>query len=501
MPNREADLLLVNARLFDLAPRRGASPAKRHTVAVKDGVVTSVATARESFGRSGPGTVDPGTRVIDCRGLTLIPGLVDAHCHLLALASSLRSLDCRPPAVSSIPQLQRALRQRALAAPSGRWVRGFGYDHEALLERRHPNRWDLDPFSEGRPVRLHHRSGHACVLNSRGLELAGISRDTPDPVDGVIERDPSTGEPTGLLLEMHEFLRRSLEGSQNPKKFPEELPKESPGEFPEEFKEGVGLLNRKLLECGITTTHDAGPGNDLARWQTFQELRSSGLLECRVTMMAGFPHLEEFREAGLGFGTGGDGPRLGHAKIMLTMTTGALHPGVEELEDMVRRSHRLGFPVAVHAVEREAVSAAAQALGNARSYRGPLAANDRIEHCSECPESLVAQVARSGADVVTQPGLVYWQGDSYLANVEPELIDHLYPTGALRRAGVNVAFGSDAPVTGPNPWPAIYGAVTRKTRSGEPLSARNSGGNTDPRVPVEEALQMYMGGNVAVVVY
>ncbi len=469
------DLLLVNARPLNIDAGAGHSRPATWVVAVKDGFITAVAPNRGEFpslGRS--------TKVVDCRGLTLMPGFVDAHCHLLALASSLQGLDCRPPEVSSIPRLQQSLQERSLATPPGRWVRGFGYDHGALAEKRHPTRWDLDPFSAGRPVRLDHRSGHASVLNSRALELAGIGDDTPDPVDGVIDRNPSTGRPTGLLLEMAAYLRRKLASSQSR----------------EEFQEGVRLLGRSLLEYGITSAQDAGPGNNLDRWQTFEELHSSGLLPCRVTMMAGFPHLQEFRNAGLGFDSGGPWLRLGHAKIMLTMTTGSLQPGVDELEEKVRHAHALGFPVAVHAVEQEAVAAAAWVLAITRPSRGTLAASDRIEHCSECPASLVAEVARSGAGVVTQPGLVYWQGDGYLAGVEPQLINHLYPAGALLRAGVNVAFGSDAPVTGPNPWPAIYGAVTRKTRSGAPLSSGNSSGVPWQGVTVSEALQMHTGWNL-----
>ena len=470
MSSPAPDLLLVNIRPSQ--PIAGAGRPGTRVVAVKDGLITAVALSREESPPAGH-----STRVVDCRGLTLIPGFVDAHCHLLALAASLQGLDCRPPQVSSIPRLQQSLQKRSLATPPGRWVRGFGYDHQALSERRHPTRWDLDPFSAGRPVRLDHRSGHASVLNSRAMELAGIADATPDPVDGVIDRDPATGRPTGLLLEMGAYLRRKLASSQSR----------------EEFQEGVRLLGRSLLEYGVTSVHDAGPGNSLDRWHTFKELRYSGLLSCRVTMMAGFPHLEEFRNAGLGFGSGGPALRLGHAKIMLTMTTGSLQPGVDELEEKVRHAHALGFPVAVHAVEQEAVAVVARVLAKTRPSRGALAASDRIEHCSECPASLVAEVAGSGASVVTQPGLVYWQGDGYLAGVEPELINHLYPAGALLRAGVNVAFGSDAPVTGPNPWPAIYGAVTRKTRSGALLSSRNSGDVPWQGITVNEALQMHTG--------
>ena len=99
--------------------------------------------------------------------------------------------------------------------------------------------------------------------------------------------------------------------------------------------------------------------------------------------------------------------------------------------------------------------------------------------------------------VVTQPGFVYWEGDRYLERVEPSLLPHLYPIGSLARAGVPIAFGSDAPVIEPNPWPAIYGAVTRTTRRGHSLPPEESG-EPGQGIPVEAALRMYtLGGALA----
>jgi hypothetical protein len=342
-------------------------------------------------------------------------------------------------------------------------------------------------------VRLDHRSGHATVLNSRGLALAGIHRDTPDPVEGVIQRDAASGEPNGLLLELAGFLRRRL----------------GPLRSQAELAEGVARLNQLLLQCGITSVQDAGPENDLARWETFQSLKDSGRLACRVTMLAGASHLAGFRAAGLRCGDGDNSLRLGAAKGMLSLTTGTLQPDVQQLREMVAEAQRSGFPIAVHAVEREAVEAVTQVLRGLtpgfatpspslmeRGLGGEAAfssavSRHRIEHCAECPPDLVAQVRRCSAMVVTQPGFVYWEGDRYLERVEPSLLPHLYPVGSLARAGVALAFGSDAPVIDPNPWPAIYGAVTRSTRQGRTLPPGQE-------VAVETALRMYtLGGALA----
>ena len=446
-----ADLLLFNAKVVSLEPGIPVADA----VAVAGETILAVGPGKELVKLAGP-----GSRRIDCRGLTLIPGLIDAHLHLLALAAARHGLDCSPQAVSSIRELLELVRGQAEGTPAARWVRAFGYDHLSLNEGRHPTRWELDSAASHHPVRLDHRSGHATVLNSPGLQMAGIDKDTPDPVDGVIDRVEVTGEPTGLLLDAAAFLRQRL----------------GPSADPAELEERIGQLSQTLLSYGITSVQDAGPGNDFSRWETFRSLGESGRLMCRTTMMAGIAHFAEFREAGLRWGNGDDRLRLGHSKIMLTLATGHLQPSVDALHLMVDQSHREGFPVAIHAVEQEAVAAAVKVLReNPPTLTGTAArSRDRIEHCAECPPELVSQVADCGAIVVTQPGFVYWNGEAYGQRVETSLLPYLYAVGALDRAGVPLAFSSDAPVTDPNPWPAIYSAVTRATNQGGTLPPGDS---------------------------
>ena len=485
--------MLVNAKVLTLEPGQPRVEA----VALRGEIIIAVGGHADVARLAGP-----DTQTIDCQGMCLLPGFVDAHCHLFTTASSLQGLRCGPEQVSNIQGLQAEIRRRAASAPQGGWIRGFGYDEQALEERRHPTRWDLDLAAPRHPVRLDHRSGHATVLNSQGLQSAGIHRDTPDPVEGVIERKEDSGEPTGLLLEMGAFLRQRLGQMRDQK----------------ETDEGIVRLNRLLLSYGITSVHDAGANNGLARWHAFGGLQTSDRLQFRVTMLAGASHLGDFLEEGRHWGYGDQWLRLGHAKIMFSLTTGALHPDIEELGRIVHGAHQSGFPVAVHAVEQEAVAAAAQVFQGIQSgcslerephHSSPTGAGDwgklapgetfshsmhrdRIEHCAECPPKLAAQVCRSGAMVVTQPGFIFWNGDRYRQRVDPGLLNSLYPIGSLNRNGVAVAFSSDSPVIDPNPWPAIYSATTGFSRDAEPLS-----GNRDlpslwtQKVSIETALQMY----------
>ncbi len=395
----------------------------------------------------------PGTAVLDCAGRAVIPGIVDAHCHLLAAAAASLRVDCRPAEARDVEEIVESLR-RSAASGDG-WIRGYGYDDSPLGLGRHLTRHDLDRVSSTRPVRVEHRSGHACALNSRALASVGIDRQTADPPEGVIVRD-TDGEPTGLLLEMSEWLRDRTGVSEDPS--------------PEVMRDALGDFGERMLGYGTTQGTDAGPSNGLDRWRYFQEVTGAGTLPLRLTMMVGFDRLEEMRAAGLGYGATANQGLLavGHAKIMLTASTGQLRPDPDQLTEMVAHAHELGFPVAIHAVERDAVVAAALAIGDAPPVvtggeRQPL---DRIEHCAECPPDVLELVAQSGAMVVPNPGFLHYDGERYRSTVTTRLLPHLYPVGALVSRGITTVLGSDAPVIEPNPWASMAAAMSRQSGSG-----------------------------------
>ena len=147
------------------------------------------------------------------------------------------------------------------------------------------------------------------------------------------------------------------------------------------------------------------------------------------------------------------------------MSPGALHPNFKDFSVIATEAVRSGFPIAVHCVEQETVKAAAQVIANLPPL--PVGVpRHRIEHCSECPPEALEAVQESGAVVVTQPGFIHWNGPRYRKSVAETLQPHLYPIGPLNANGITVAFGSDAPVINPNPWPGIYSAVTGKDYDG-----------------------------------
>lgn len=407
-----------------------------------------------------------GAREIDCQGKTLLPGFHDAHCHFLSLANSLVNLDCSPTAVNSIKDIQALITARGKAIPPGEWIVGEGYDDFRLEEKRHPNRWDLDEVSTNHPVRLNHRSRHAVVLNSKALELAGISIETPEPPGALFERSLETGEPTGLMFEMTRYLKRS------------------PPLGEKRLMEGIKLAGERCLSLGITSLQDASSSNDFAVWRLFGQIKKDGLAGSRVTMMAGRKALPDFLKRGMATGYGDGHLRLGAVKIVLDRTTGRLFPPREELEETVIAAHRAGFQVAIHAIEQDDVDAALTAIEKALREHPLPDHRHRIEHCSLCTDPDVRRIHQAGVMVVTQPDFIYYSGDRYLARVRPDNQPFLYCVNSLLRAGIAVAAGSDTPVAPNNPLIGICAAVTRRSKTGQTVLAHEA-------VTVEQALAMY----------
>ena len=376
--------------------------------------------------------------------------------------------------MSSIQDIRRAIARRVVTTASGQWIRAVGYSEFDLLEGRHPTRWDLDQAAPDNPVRLNHRSGHACVLNSRALELVGISDSTLEPPGATILRDLTSGAPNGVLLEMDGFLDGKI-----------------PAPTRVELNSSVRTASQKLTSLGITAIQDATPSNSISRWETFVSLKSECLLSQRMTFMIGFEYVPEMLWSGLGFGAGDPSIRLGAAKVMVTDSGGGLHPDAVELRKIVHELHQQGFQVAIHAVESRAVSAAAEAIRLVNTLDSTVPESNlrhRIEHCSESPPEVLEQVASSGAIVVTQPGFVYSSGRRYMVEVSASDQPWLYRVGALRNSGVRVSFGSDAPVIDPNPMLGIYSAVNRKSKDGNIVAAEEA-------VGIHDALDAYTIGS------
>lgn len=357
----------------------------------------------------------PHGDVLDARGGALLPGLHDHHLHLLATAAAMHSVDCGPPQVRTAAQLRDALR----TAPPGAWVRGVGY-HESvagLLDRD-----VLDGMVPDRPVRVQHRGGALWTVNSAGLALLAADLVGPD-----VERG-ADGRPTGRLWRYDARLHAIL-GAQPPDLAP---------------------VSARLTRYGITGVTDATPDDDGSGAAAIAAAVRAGTLRQRV-------HL-------LGATNDADGDvTIGPRKLLLRDHD---LPGFDELTATIAASHAERRPVAVHCVTRESLLLTLAALDVCGVLPG-----DRIEHAAVVPVEVRTQLARSGVRVVTQPSFIARRGDDYLARVDRDDRDLLYPYASLLAAGVPVAPSSDAPFGDLDPWRTIAAAVQRRTGGGVVLGS------------------------------
>lgn len=392
------------------------------------------------------------SKIINCEGKTVLPGFIDTHVHLISQAKSFVTLNLSSKQkYNSIIDIQSAIQNYASNRNAGEWILGSGYNEFYLAERRHPTRWDLDQAAPNHPVKLTHRSGHTHVLNSLALKLVGITKYTGDPDGSLIERDLTTGEPTGLLYEMGDFLSDRI-----PKMAAEELEK------------GLQMASYAFLSMGITSLQDASSRNDTDRIMRVHSWLEANLLKPRVNMMLGFQAFKENGFQSLFTHLKESRCHVTTIKLILDDTTGNLYPPLSTLREMVYEIHEAGWQVAIHAIDESALEAACSAVQFAldassrkKNHR------HRIEHCSICPPHLAKQIKRLGMMVVTQPPFIYYQGERYLKTVPDDQLKHLYPIKTLHHHGIGVAGSSDCPIAPPNPLIGMYAAISRKNQAGE----------------------------------
>ena len=451
-----ADLLLYGGRILTLSLNRPTAEA----VAVADGKILAI--GRERDLRT---ITSSHTQKISCVGHTVIPGFIDPHLHLFSWASRFCGVDVA--IARSIAHMQALLTNRALYLAPETWLRGYGYDEFFLSEKHHPTRFDLDAISTAHPIILRHRTGHAAVLNSAALQRAGIDRSFTPPAGGMVERDPSTGEPSGVVYEMERFLRTVIPP----------LPHD-------EFMAAIQQAGHELLRHGVTSFHDASAGNTLEDFALFRSLHADGTLQSRATVMIGSDSFSDLIATRLPPLSGDDQVRLGSVKIMLHEGGGEVYPPLDEINELAWQAHRHGFQVAFHAVEEGPICAALEAIGTALHRQPRPAHRHRVEHCALCPPPFIEKLIETGTAVVTQPGFLHFYGEKYRSEIAPELHDWLYRSKSLIAAGVPVAGSSDCPIAPLFPLVSLQTAMTRKTQEGNVL-------NPQEQLTLNDALTLF----------
>jgi predicted amidohydrolase YtcJ len=483
------ELVIEDAVIVTMGPGDGTAGA----MLVRDGriaVVGELAQVRAAAA--------PGAQVARLDGATVVPGLIDAHCHVADVGYLAAGADCSQPAAPDIPAIQARLREAGGRTPEGSWVTGSGYVEYQLREGRHPTRDDLDQAVPDRPAVLYHTSLHACVLNSAALRAAGFADTQPDPPGGTFGRDRA-GRLDGVVFEgpMFAILERNLR---------DDITRMTAAERAR-LMERAG---QHLASLGITAACDADLRRDT--FAAFAEADQAGALHQRIYGLVVHDQVDWLLSEGL---QGRHSGRLATEAVKIwadggmSSRTAAIHgtypvpphgSGIlfftrDELTGMIREFDARGFQVAVHAQGDRAIETVLDAytrvlagpglagpgLGPSGPGRNPR--RHRIEHAGAMYPPLAARAADLGIVIVSQPGFLSTLGDGFAAAF-PGHGDQLYAFGSWRRAGLTVAGSSDAPVISAAPLLGLRDAVIRRTEGGQVLGPGE-------RLTARDALALY----------
>lgn len=477
------DLIITNGRVFT---SRDAPLAE--AVAVRGNKILRVGTNREIKRLRRPHTV-----TIDAHGGSVLPGFIDGHAHLLAGGLARSHLDLS--GLHSVDAIQSAIRAYAAAHPDDAWIRGRGWTYEAFPGGL-PTRQQLDAIVPDRPAFFVAFDGHTAWVNTKALQLAGITRHTPDPAGGTIVRHPVSGQPTGALEESAIALVRSL------------LPEPGPAARLDALREAIAVAHAH----GVTSVQTAG--GSVEDLELLDRLRDAGELDLRVYAALSLdesarePDLDRLDAVRTRFP---DDPLLkaGAIKIMLDgvvethtaallqpyadrRTTGTLRYDPDRLTRLVTDLDRRGWQLLIHAIGDRAVRVALDALETARAINPtpPRGRRHRLEHVETIDPADIRRFASLGVLVSQQP-LHASPGpgelDVWLERLGRDRARRGWLWQTLASEGARVLFGSDWPVVTIDPLPALHVATTRTSLSGEP----EGGYLPEERMPLADAIHAY----------
>lgn len=427
------------------------------------------------------------TRVIGLRGRTVVPGFIDAHGHLLNLGMSLRNLDL--VGTKSLREIVQRVADKVERVPNGEWIIGRGWDQNDWENQAFPENASLNEIAPTHPVYLTRVDGHAAFVNEAALEIAGITRDTPDPDGGRIYRDAS-GSPTGVLVDSAQNLVKR------------HIPKLSRGQK----EDALQLAIAQCLRHGLTSVHDAGVPADLL--ELYKDLIDANRFELRVYAMiasADVGAVNDYFETGplLDYGAGRltvrsikvwmDGALGSRGAALLEEYTddaenaGLLFMSREKLQSLVERALAAGFQVATHAIGDRANRMTLDAYEIALKAVQENDARLRIEHAQVIALEDIPRFAKLG--VIASMQATHATSDMYWAEARlgPQRVAGAYAWRKLMDSGVRIANGSDFPVEHVNPIWGFYAAVTRQDHEGWP----EGGWYAEERMARTEALRSF----------
>jgi len=496
---RGADLVLLHGKIWTGEPaakpsgQQGGGPVVE-AVAIADGRFFAAGSSDEM-----QAYVGPGTRVIDLQGRLAVPGFIDSHVHFINGGFQLLQLDLKN--AKDEAEFTRRIAEKVKTLPPGRWVQGGNWDEQAWPSAKLPTRWLIDAVTANNPVFISRYDGHAALANSLALKFAAVTRETQEPVGGVIVRDAKSGEPTGVLKDAAEGLVARV------------LPRPSEAEMNEALKAALAEARRVGVTSvhNVTTDSDSPSGSFTSEIQLLRRAELEGWLTVRLYEIIPIAHWKRLAEVGISREMGSDFLKLGAVKGFADGSLGSgtawmfepfddepanrglpmelMNPSAN-MEALVRGAAETHIQSCIHAIGDRAVAEMLDLYGR---VGGDEAAtyHFRIEHAQHVRPQDFARFGKLGVIACMQPYHAIDDGRWAEKRLGPARARTSYAWRSMLNAGAPLAFGSDWPVAPLDPLLGIYAAVTRATLDGK----HPNGWFPEEKLKVEEALRAYTAGS------
>lgn len=460
-----ADIIIIHAKIYTLDEKHPWADS----LAILKGKIVALGKEEEVTRRRGI-----GTKMIDAGSKLVLPGFTDCHIHFLDGGLSLNRLNLE--GAHNVADIQDLLRKYAGQHPDDPWILGRGWDYTMFAPDTLPHKKYLDQLFPTYAVFLEAYDGHTFWANSKALALAGITKSTPDPPNGKIVRDPTTGEPTGALKESAGDLVVKI------------VPKPSHVDQLNALRAGMKLA----VQNGITRVHSAG--GDFAELDLLQELRKEKQLwvrfhvayvleppELRLEDLAAIETARKtFHDDWIDVNSVKfflDGVIESHTAALLEpysddpSTKGSLSWDPGKYKAAVTELDKRDLQIYTHAIGDYAVRTALDAYEFAAHENHSKNRRHRIEHIETIAASDIPRFGKLGVIASMQPLHSYPNADTldvWARNIGPERAQRAWVWKSIALHGGGCAFGSDWPVVTLNPFEGIQTAVTRQTSDGKP---------------------------------
>lgn len=482
----QAELILVNGRIWTVNPKQPEASA----LAVWRDRILAVGSDEQIRSLAGP-----RTRIIDLEGRRVLPGFYDSHIHLLGAGQLLSQVNLKDAADEA--EFGRRLQEFDRKLPRDRWLLGGNWDHDRTFGGKLPTAEIVDKYVPDRPVFLRRYDGHMALVNSKVLQMAGITAQTRDPAGGEIFRLPD-GRPSGILRDNAMDLVSGVGLIPPPSD--------------EEILEAVTAALREAARCGVTSVQDMDGSDPATRRKLLgilQQLRRSGRLTLRIDLRWPLGEWKQLADIGIREGFGDDWLRLGGLKGFVDGSLGSstakmfepyLHEpsntGVfvtppDRLREWITAADRAGLAVCVHAIGDRANAELIDLFAEATKANGPRDRRFRIEHAQHFRPQDFRRCAEWNVIASVQPFHIVDDGRWAEGRIGSKRCASSYALRSFLQAGVKLAFGSDWPVAPLDPLLGLDAAVNRRTLDGK----HPDGWFPEQKISVTEAIEAYTLGS------